>query len=192
LTVSRGNPPDKKLIAACAKGDEAAWRTLIFRYRRLIYSTPGAYRIPPADADEIFQRVSVKLFENLGRLRRVEGLASWLVTTTRRECQAYLRGVRKWRSLDEGDPIPEVAVDPPDVAGRLHDIETAHALALAMDRLGEPCRPLLTALYVEEPPASYQELSRRLGRPIGSLGPTKMRCLKKLRKLYVDEGGLNP
>jgi len=191
VATSKRWPADLALIRACRKGDPKAWETLILRYRRLVYSIPVAYRIPEAEADEIFQRVSVKLFENLGRLRNVEGLASWLAVTARRECQAYLRSSRKLSSLDESPAEVDVE-DPPDVVHDLHLVECAHTLTLAMERLGEPCRGLLSALYVEDPAPSYQEISRRLDRPIGSLGPTRARCLEKLRKLYVEMGGRGP
>jgi RNA polymerase sigma factor (sigma-70 family) len=179
---------DHALIRACRSGDPKSWETLIVRYRRLIYSIPVAYRIPAAEADEIFQRVSVKLFENLGKLRKAEGLASWLAVTARRECQAYQRSSRRLSSLDE-NPGQDIGEDPPDVVRDLHQVECAHTLTVAMDRLGEPCRGLLSALYMEDPAPSYEEISRRLDRPIGSLGPTRARCLEKLRKLYLDMGG---
>jgi DNA-directed RNA polymerase specialized sigma24 family protein len=94
-------------------------------------------------------------------------------------------------SLDES-PAHDDVEDPPDVLRDLHLLECAHTLTLAMERLDEPCRGLLSALYVEDPVPSYQEISRRLDRPVGSLGPTRARCLDKLRKVYVEMGGRCP
>ncbi len=184
-------PADVELIRACRSGDDKAWEKLILRYQRLVYSVPVAYRLPPADADEIFQRVSVKLFENLDRLRRTESLAPWLVVTARRECQAFLREARRAAPLENGSAAGS-AEDPADVVRDLHRIECAHSLALALERLGHPCRALLHALYMEDPAPPYEEIARRLGRPVGSLGPTRMRCLEKLRKLYFRLGGREP
>ena len=182
---------DRALIGDCRKGDESAWETLIRRYQRLIYSIPVAYGFASADADEIFQRVAVKLFENLGRVRKVEALSSWLVVTTRRECQAFRRGAGRWSSLDEVDPH-SMSEEPPDVAGALHALAAEHSLALAFVRLDESCRVLLAALYLEDPTPSYREIGRRLDRSVGSLGPTRARCLNKLQKLFVQEGGEKP
>ena len=108
------------------------------------------------------------------------------VSAARRPLTAKLRGrIEAWLS-------DEPAIDPPDVAGRLHRVECQHALALALERLEDLCRRLIAALYVEDPRPSYDEIARRLGRPIGSLGPTRARCLEKLRKKYVEQGGPEP
>lgn len=179
---------DRALLQACLRGDGAAWETLIRRYRRLIYSIPFAYRLGPEAADEIFQRVAVRLFEHLGRIDDPERLGGWLATTTRRECWAFSRESARWTELPEGD-AHEPSEAPPDVGEELLAVECEHAVRLALDGLGEPCRGLLTALYLEEPRPSYEELAQRLDRPIGSLGPTRARCLKKLRKRYDALGG---
>ena len=184
-------PDDHALIGACRKGDESAWDTLIRRYQRLIYSIPVAYGFAAGDADEIFQRVALKLFENLGRVKKIEALTSWLVVTTRRECQTFRRGAGRWRSLEEVDP-GSMSEDPPDVAEALHALEAEHTLAQAFERLDETCRVLLAALYLEDPTPSYQEIGRRLDRSVGSLGPTRARCLKKLQTVFVRLGGQKP
>ena len=181
---------DTELVRECIAGDATAWSRLIRRYRRLIYSIPVAHGMSAADASEVFQRVSVLLFENLGKLRRVESLTAWIVTTSRRECRAYLRAARRVEPL--GDAVPEIPVAPPDVPERLEAVQNEHTLALAFAELKEPCHSLLTALYLEDPPPAYDELSRRLDRPIGSLGPTRSRCLEKLKKLYIAAGGAAP
>ncbi len=174
-------PGDAALIEACLAGDEAAWRSLVHRYRRLIYSIPVAHRLPADQADEVFQRVCLKLVENLSRLRKVDSLASWLGTVTRRECLALLR--RAARDLaDPEEFLLELEDDSMSPEKLLETIEAEHAVRLALEELEEPCRSLLEALYVEQPRPSYEEIGRRLGRPVGSLGPTRSRCLKKLGK----------
>ena len=180
---------DGDLVRRCLEGHAEAWEALIRRYRRLIYSMPAAYRISGDEADEIFQSVAVKLFQNLGSLRSTDSLASWIAVTARRECQAARRGEARFTDLDShvaagNEPRDEA----PDVLQAIEEIEAEHTVALALERLGEPCRSLLTALYVEDPPPSYEELGRRLGRPIGSLGPTRARCLKKLKELVIAAG----
>lgn len=182
---------DHRLVARCLAGDAEAWEALIRRYRRLVYSVPIAFRLSADDADDVFQRVSLKLLENLSRLRRTRGLAAWLMTTTRRECVALSRKRSRWQSLSE-ERGEEPAENPEDLADRLARIEAEHALALALERIEPRCRELLTALYIEEPSPSYQELAARLRRPIGSLGPTRARCLRKLRALFESQGGRAP
>ncbi len=180
---------DAALVRACIDGDETAWESLVQRYRRLVYSIPVAYRLPPDQADEVFQRVAVKLLENLSRLRRVESLASWLATVARHECQALRREGARFVDDDAEAILERTEAPPVDVAAALHAVECEHALQLALARVGEPCRGLLTALYLEDPAPPYSEIASRLGRPIGALGPTRSRCLAKLQKLYLQGGG---
>jgi len=111
--------------------------------------------------------------------------------TTRRECQAVPRGDRHHGAVEE-DFLESIPEDSPEMEKTLQAIDCEHVLSLASDRLGEPCHSLLSALYLEEPAPDYRETSRRIGRPIGSLGPTRTRCLAKLQKLYRDSGGKKP
>lgn len=177
---------DNELIGRCLRRDEAAWRELIHRYRRLIYSIPVAYRF--ADPDEIFQTVAVKLFRNLGKLKKRESLGAWITITARRECLAAKKRQQRSQPLED-HPEVEFAQDPPDVAQALHDLECEHTLLTAMEKLDALCRALLRALYVEDPTPPYKEVAERLQRPIGSLGPTRGRCLGKLREYYEELGG---
>jgi RNA polymerase sigma factor (sigma-70 family) len=157
----------------------------------LIYSIPGAYRLPSEAADDIFQQVALALFEHLETVRDPDRIGAWLAVSTRRACWAWSRQDRRTDAFGEGeeDRLPD---EPSDVAAELHQVECEHALQLSLAKLGEPCRGLLTALYVEDPRPSYEELSLRLDRPIGSLGPTRARCLKKLERLYRQTGGPEP
>ncbi len=182
---------DEALIAACLEGDESAWKALIHRYRRLIYSIPVAYRMSSDEADEIFQTVVLKLFKHLGTLRRRAGLASWLIVTTRRDCTSSRRTASRFSALEDGagDELPQ---DPEDIVQALHDVACEHTLARAFEQMDPLCHELLEALYLEEPTPSYKELSTRLGRPVGSLGPTRSRCLAKLREIYLGLGGDEP
>ncbi len=181
---------DADLVRACLDGDGAAWEELIRRYRRLIYSIAIRFRLGDDLADDAFQRVALKLLSELGRLRRVESLGSWIGTVTRHECGALLRERRRGGAALEDAPEP--ADDAPGLADALAAVEREHALALALERLPPPCRTLLTALYVEDPTPSYTVIAERLGRPIGALGPTRARCLKKLLALYLEGGGVPP
>jgi RNA polymerase sigma factor (sigma-70 family) len=178
---------DGALLASCRDGDAKAWETLIRRYRRLIYSVPAAYRLPTEQSDEVFQRVTIKLFEHVGTIRAVETLPTWLLVTTRRECRDMSRKERRYAPLDDEDS-ERVPAEDADVAGRLDAVAREHAVAVALERMGSPCRELLTALYVEDPTPPYDEIARRLGRPMGSLGPTRSRCLNKLKALCLESG----
>jgi RNA polymerase sigma factor (sigma-70 family) len=180
---------DRSLVRGCLQRDPRAWDELVRKYRRLVYSIPLSLRLSPDQADDVFQRVFLKLISSLEALRDVERLAAWLATTARRESWEVARRANRYQALDSS-PDQASAAPPPEDPSLA--VEREHALVQALERIGEPCRGLLTALYLEDPTPSYDEIGRRLDRPVGSLGPTRARCLAKLRKLYLEEGGGPP
>jgi RNA polymerase sigma factor (sigma-70 family) len=184
---------DPQLVAACLRGDAQAWDALIDRYRILVYSVPRRLGMSEADAEDVFQDVFLILFNHLAAVRETEKLAGWLVATTRRECW---RRVKRRRHVTEAD-LPEetldrtllAAADPgegPDEAAAA--AERQQAIRESLAELGGRCRDLIEALYVREPPLSYVEVVERLGIPIGSIGPTRARCLERIRKLLEVRG----
>lgn len=186
--VKEGSRTDGDLVGACLQGDGDAWEALVRRYRRLVYSVPSAFRFSPERADDVFQRVWLKLVERLDTLKRADAIGAWLVTTARRECIAMSRGESRLQD-EEPQETDRRAADDPAIDETLERIEAEHAVALAFEDLGEPCRSLLDLLYFQDPRPSYEEISRQVGRPVGSLGPTRARCLRKLKKLYQKRGG---
>lgn len=180
---------DRQLLRACRRGEAAAWEELIHRYRRLIYSIPLAFGFGADRADDIFQRVALKLVEHVGEIRRAEGLASWIAVTTWRECLAEAELEARFAPLDAANPRRSLEGKDPALAERLEAVEREHRVSLAFEQLDERCKKLLAALYVEDPTPSYKEIAERLGRPVGSLGPTRARCLAKLARLYRKLGG---
>lgn len=184
---------DRELIAACLSGEHAAWETLISRYQRLIYSIPLKSRLSADDAADIFQSVCLKLFEKLATLREHDKISSWLITTTTRECwRVSARGRREPQILNTGDDnesdsladIP--AVQP--LADEQHEmLELQQTLRTAIETLSERCRELLTMLFYEREEASYAEIARRMAMPVPSVGPTRARCLEKLKRVLQDK-----
>lgn len=190
-TSSRGEG-DARLVKRCLRGDSEAWDQLIDRYRRLIYSIALSAGLDADHADEAFQRVSLILLQHLGDLRSTDRLTSWIATATRRECWKVAADRRNMGRR----PLPETAKsceDPGELPDdQLDRLMCRHTLALALEQLAEPCGSLLHALFFEEPSPSYAELAQRLGRPVGSLGPTRRRCLERLERLYRQLGGTPP
>ena len=174
-------PDDSELVAGCARGDARSWRDLVTRYRRLVYGIPRALGLQPADADEVFQHTFSELVRALPRLRDVNRLAGWLATVAHRESIRVRRGDRRRLRLEESVVNEGLFMNAPEGADaaikRLYEREQ---LASALNELGEPCRRLLLARFAE-PPMPYEELAVELGLAIGSLGPTRARCLGRLR-----------
>ncbi|MDS0139205.1 MULTISPECIES: sigma-70 family RNA polymerase sigma factor [unclassified Amycolatopsis] len=171
------------LLEAAARGDQAAWDALVDRYASLLWSIARAHRLPDADA---VQTVWLKLVENLGRIKEPERLPGWLATTTRHECLRQLRRTDRERATDDqvwqSEPAPGPAVDAALLLG-----ERDAALWRALDKLSDQCRRLLRVLMATPPP-SYAEVADALDIPVGSIGPTRQRCLGRLRERAGQAG----
>lgn len=181
---------DAELVQACLAGDNEAWKSLLSRYNQLIYSIPRRYRLDADDAADVYQTVCLALWNGLGKLRSEKALTNWILVTTNRQAERLARRRRRQvvtgeAGSAEGDDalqrLPAARVDPLAV---VEELQLKHLLKRAMDRLPERCAELLTKLYLVEEQPDYDSLSRELGIPRGSLGPTRGRCLEKLKKLY--------
>lgn len=166
------------LVTAAGAGDAGAWADIVDRYAGLVWSICRRYRLTDADAADVSQTVWLRAVERLDRLRTAEALPGWLGTTTSRECLSVLRTARRTVDLDD---VRTVDVDAVDVEDDVLEAERAGALRAGLATLSAPCQRLLT-LLVTDPPPSYTEVSSRLGMPVGSIGPTRARCLDKLRR----------
>lgn len=180
---------DEELITACLAGDQAAWDTLVGRYERLVYTVPIRFGLTQVEVEDVFQTVWLLLVKKLPGLRQPDRLAAWLVTTARRECWQRRRGQDYHRlSFVAPDSLPaESWVEEQSTEELLSSYEEHRHLQDALAQLGEPCRRLLQTLYSDQADPSYSDIASRLNIPIGSIGPTRARCLKKLRQLMQPE-----
>jgi len=173
------------LVHAAARGDEQAWNALIDRYGPLVMAVIRRFTMSSADAADVNQTVWLRLVENLDRIREPEALPGWIMQTTRNECLRLLRTDRRTWLFDPLDGVAEKVVtaaapDPGDLDERLLEAERHQALRDAYDELPPRCRELV-GLLLTDPPLSYEEIGARLGVPVGSIGPTRGRCVHKLR-----------
>jgi RNA polymerase sigma factor (sigma-70 family) len=178
---------DPKLIQSCRRGDQAAWDELVDRYGRLVYSIPRRYGLSESDADDVFQSVFLILLRKLDTVRDETRLSAWLITTTHRECWRIGKRAGGGAELDEriadvGSPSEE----------QLMVWEEQHLLRLALQRLGGRCEALLSALFRGEEGGGYETIAHRLGIPVGSIGPTRARCFRKLEKILLSLGFTPP
>jgi len=186
---------DEALLAACRNGDQTAWDTLVERYSGLIYSIPLRYGLSEADAGDVFQSVCITLVEKLDSIRDPRRLAAWLITTTTRESWSIARSRRREVTQSNvGSPETDEQSDGPDgwespTEDELLAMERKAIVRAAVDQLPEGCRRLVTALFSdEEQRPSYQALADSLGIPLNSLGPTRSRCLDRLRRALDGHG----
>ena len=165
---------DDDLIERCLKDDQTAWKDLVTRYQRLVYSIAHVFCPNPDDVSDVFQQVWLELYQQLADLRNVDALPAWLMTVTRRRSYAALHS--KYGSEPLEDDIPAVSE-------QLTQVEHEHALERAIGQLQDRCRRLIDLLYFDTNEPTYSEISRIMGMPEASIGPTRARCLEKLRKL---------
>ena len=170
------------LVARARNGDKQAWDELVERYAPLIWSICRRYRLRRPDADDVGQSVWLQLAGQLAFLRHPAALPGWLATTTQRECGRVLREARKQEApghrLDAAD-IPDNVTGVAE--SELLRAERHAALREAFTHLPPDSRQLI-AMLIQDPPVPYAEISARLGIPVGSIGPTRGRCLEKLRR----------
>lgn len=175
-------PSDADLVAMVVSGDRSAWGPLVDRYKRLVYSIPRRYGFPEDVCDDVFQTVFALLLREVQNVRDPAALTKWLMTTTHRECWRVSRA-RKASGLPEVELAGSADQLPDELAQKW---ERQHLIQTALGQLGGRCEALLRAIFLDRSDPSYAEISRRLGMPVGSIGPVRARCLEKLMALLSD------
>lgn len=175
------------LLVAAAAGDKAAWQALVERFSGLVWSITRAYRLGHADAADVFQTTWLRLAEHLTRIEKPDRIGAWLATAARRECLQNIRAagratpaedMSRFERVSPGDNPPEEAVLRAE--REQADARRAAAVWRAFGQISDRCRELLRVLMASPPP-SYTEVAAALDLPVGSIGPTRARCLQRLR-----------
>jgi RNA polymerase sigma factor (sigma-70 family) len=174
-------------LARSAEGDQVAWGRLVTRFSPLLWAVARAHRLSDADAADVVQGTWLRLVENLGRIREPERVGAWLATTCRRECLAVLRRGSREQPAEQDRVVDLTGADHRTVDADLLRRERDARLWSVFEGLSDPCRRLLRALLADPAP-SYDEVSAALGMPIGSIGPTRGRCLRQLHTLALEAG----
>jgi RNA polymerase sigma factor (sigma-70 family) len=178
---------DRVLIRRCRQGSAGAWRRLLKKYERLVYSIPLRYGLSRDDAADIAQITFTILIQSLDSLSEDSRLGPWLATVARRHTWRLLERNRRERTRLEGADIAESAVLlGKSEAGSIEHWELAEWLDAGLSKIGAACRELLLALYFQPEGSSYAEVAARLSMPIGSIGPRRARCLKSLRQALSE------
>lgn len=174
-----GMSSDQVLIAACRAGDQDAWRTVYEQYHRLVAAIARSYGATEHDADEIVQISFSILHDSIHRIADDSRLAAWLSTIARRHTWRLLESRRRSTPTEIADG--DIAHDPVrEHADRNADEEVLRA---ALRLMPARCRVLLEAMYLRPDEPAYTEIAAELGMPIGSIGPTRSRCLGRLREI---------
>jgi RNA polymerase sigma factor (sigma-70 family) len=183
-------------VRGCRAGHAEAWGVLVARYQRLVYGIAVRAGLDADLCGETFQRVFLLLFEHLERIEQPDRIRAWLVTTTSREARRMrLRQLRE-PSLAlhvRGEPdAADAELGPADQAPLpdevLLELEQRHLVRDAVASLDPRCRELLRLLFYRSDVPAYAELAAALGTSEGSIGPTRARCLDKLRRRLESAG----
>jgi RNA polymerase sigma factor (sigma-70 family) len=177
----RDDPTVVALVARAADGDQAAWDDIVERYTPLVWAICLRHQLDRQRIDDIGQSVWLLLVENISRLREPAALPGWLATTTRRECLRALRSSGRY-GMEVVTPFEEQPSDgSAEIEQEIIKAELHAALRAAFAELPADCRELLSMMISDSAPG-YATISATLGKPMGSIGPTRARCLAKLRR----------
>ena len=173
------------LVARSARGDAQAWDELVDRFAPLVWGIARSHRLCDADAEDVFQATWLLLLEHIDRLTQPGRVAGWLATTTRREALRVIERNARTLPIDEervvltagGDGAPALVL----TCERDAAIRRAFATLPARDQT-------LLTLLTAEPHQSYEQIAEALAMPIGSIGPTRSRCLERLRRALLAAG----
>lgn len=180
------------LVTAAAEGNQDAWDAIVSQFQGLVWATVRSHRLGDSEAADVVQTTWLRLVENLGNLRDPERLGGWLATTARRECLRCLRLGGRTVPTDDDTVFDRAATEPaPEIDSAVLQDERDSALWRAFARISERCQQLLRILTADPAP-SYEEVSAAVDMPVGSIGPTRQRCLDRLRSALVAEGVAAP
>jgi RNA polymerase sigma factor (sigma-70 family) len=168
------------MVQRAAQGDQRAWERLVDQYARLVWAMTRDFKLSESDAADVSQATWLRLLEHIDRLDHPERVGSWLAATARNECRRSLAARKKVIPVQDDVTLNGDVTSEPEIDERLLANERAEAVRTAISHLPWRWQQLLE-LLMADPPATYAEISDKLGLPIGSIGPTRGRCLEMLR-----------
>jgi RNA polymerase sigma factor (sigma-70 family) len=174
-----------ELLEAAKGGSEDALAQITAELTPMLWNVARAAGLAAADAEDVVQTAWERLLYHLADIRVPQALIGWLVVTTKHEAWRIRSSGRRQRPADQ----EWLTAIPDDAAGTEEQIlldEQQRALWRAVGRLSAQCQELLRIVaFIPRP--DYQSVSAALGIPVGSIGPTRRRCLDKIRVLLADE-----
>jgi RNA polymerase sigma factor (sigma-70 family) len=183
---------DDELLQQCRAGRQAAWSTLVRRFQRLVYTVAHRAGLSEAAADDVFQETFSRFLAHLDRIEDGTRIRAWLVTTAKRQTLDALAAQQRLADRvqaatgEADDPVEQVPDTQPLPEALLSELQQHHRVRAAVDRLDPRSRQFIELVFLQDEPVPYSEVARRLGIPEGSIGPTRARCLAKLRALLGE------
>jgi RNA polymerase sigma factor (sigma-70 family) len=189
--------PITQLVAGALAGDQAAWNALVERLQRVVWKSVNMMTYDREVRDDAFAATWLRLAERLDTIREPEKLPGWLATTACNEVRQILRQRGRqdvslhesWSGGGSGGLIDTLIDDDGEHSRALVLDEQRRSTRAAFSRLDQACREIIAVLVLADPPVPYDRASEQLGRPIGSLGPSRRRCLEKMKSLLDPQPG---
>jgi RNA polymerase sigma factor (sigma-70 family) len=177
------------LLLKVGDGDRSAGEQIVVRYAGMVRSVAARFRLQESDIADVVQNTWLRLFTHAATIRDPEKLGGWLSTTAQREALALIRR-RQAEVASEavGDQLADSEPSPEDLV--IID-ETRAAVRAATDELTGRHKLVVDALFYQ-PADSYEEVSRRTGLPVGSIGPTRGRVLRRIHQRLCEPGPVTP
>ena len=177
-TAAKGTDDDASLVARCLEGDDDAWSALVERHGPVVWAVANRLGLSHEDAADVFQSTWRTALEELSRVREPAAVGGWIARVARHQSMRVRRGYgiarKSWQHVAREDvdvTLPDEDIEKLEVRTKVQD---------ALGRVGDRCADLLRALYFEDPSPSYQDIAARFGMRIGSIGPTRARCMGKM------------
>ncbi|MET7571463.1 sigma-70 family RNA polymerase sigma factor [Streptomyces sp. NPDC005492] len=199
MPYTRGGTVDRAqvgtLVQSAVDGDAAAWKAIVEGLSPLVWSVVRAHRLSDADAHEVYQTVWFRFAQHLRRIREPEKTGSWLASTARNECLKVIKGLKRLMPTDDPQVLDRISEERTPEQSLIEseeaaaDAERIRRVWQEFEELGERCRQLLRVLMASPPP-SYQDVSAGLGIAVGSIGPMRQRCLRRLRARLDARGAV--
>ncbi len=166
-------------------GNSSAWYKLVKKYTPLVLSVARRAGLRQTDAEDCAQLTWVTLYKSRHIIKEPEKISSWLTRVTTRKVSDMLKKMSR--------DMRGVTQNPTEVAPRLPDEELLEwerdlQLELALEQLNPQCQKLLRAFFYSADDKSYRDVAKELAITQNSLGPARMRCLRKLKRILVRTG----
>jgi RNA polymerase sigma factor (sigma-70 family) len=171
------------LVNAAREGSDDALGQIVTELSPLLWHVARAAGLSSGDAEDVLQTVWMRLLSHLDGIRTSVALTRWLVVTTKREAWRVRAEERRRQPIDE-EWLATLPDPGPSSEDQVIIADQRRALWVAIGKLSRRCQELLRIVaFVPRP--DYQAVAAELGIPVGSIGPTRGRCLAKLRALLA-------
>ena len=175
-----------ELVHEARGGNVAAWNAIVDAFAVLVWTIARRHRLSESDAADVSQTTWLRFVEHLDRIEHPDRIGGWLAVTARNESLRVLRLSGRYEPA-ENDKFDVRHAESVDVDQAILTEERDRELWQLVSRLPTRCQLLLSVLNAESP-LSYEEIGQILGMAVGSIGPTRGRCLERLRRLAANRG----